>query len=76
MSPHADELLAQILRLPEEERDELIERVLGSLDPPGSAIDRMTDAEFAAELERRHQEFLQDPSAGIPWEEVKRRLEG
>ena len=71
MSPHADELLAQILRLPDEEREELVRRLLDALDPPGSAIDRMTDEEFAAELERRHQEFLRDPSVGIPWEQVR-----
>jgi putative addiction module component (TIGR02574 family) len=77
VSPHADELLAQILRLPDEEQEELVERLLETLSPPPSAIDRMTDEEFAAELERRHQEFLRDPSVGIPWEEVKRRsLEG
>lgn len=76
MSPHADELLAQVLRLPDEERAELVERLLDALDPPASEIDRMTDEEFAAELERRHQEFLRDPSVGIPWEEVKRRSLG
>ena len=46
-------------------------------DPKYGDRATMTDEEFAAELERRHQEFLRDPSIGIPWEEVKRRsLEG
>jgi hypothetical protein len=34
----------------------LVERLLDALDPPGSAIDRMTDEEFAAELARRAEE--------------------
>lgn len=71
MSPHADELLAQILRLPEEEQEELVERLLDALGPPPSAIDLMTDEEFAAELERRAEEARRDPSVLIPWEQVR-----
>jgi putative addiction module component (TIGR02574 family) len=71
VSPHADELLAQVLRLPDEERAELVERLLDALDPPGSAIDRMTDEEFAAELERRAEEARRDPSVLIPWDQVR-----
>jgi putative addiction module component (TIGR02574 family) len=29
------------------------------------------EAELAAELDRRHAEFLRDPTVAIPWEEVK-----
>jgi putative addiction module component (TIGR02574 family) len=77
MSPRADELLAEVLRLPADEQGEFIERLLDAAGPPPSEIDRMTDDEFAAELERRHQEFLRDPSVGVPWEELKKRsLEG
>jgi putative addiction module component (TIGR02574 family) len=74
MSDRAANLLAEALKLTEDERAELAEGLLESLDgPPPSDIDRMSDDEFAAELERRHQEFLSDPSVGIPWEEVKRK---
>lgn len=54
-----------MLALPEDERAELADRLCDALDPP-------PDDEFAAELERRHAEFLQDPSVAIPWAEVKR----
>ncbi|HVK13183.1 MAG TPA: addiction module protein [Gemmataceae bacterium] len=71
MSPHADELLAKILRLPDEEQTELVERLLDALGPPESAIDRMTDEEFAAELARRAEEARRDPSVLIPWDQVR-----
>jgi putative addiction module component (TIGR02574 family) len=71
MSPRADALLAEVLQLPADDRDEFIERLLDAAGPPGSDIDRMTDAEFAAELERRAEEARRDPSALIPWDQVR-----
>jgi putative addiction module component (TIGR02574 family) len=71
MSPRADALLAAVLELPEAERAELTDRLCDALDPPPDA-DLMTDEAFAAELGRRHAEFLRDPSVAIPWDEVKR----
>ncbi len=71
MSPRADTLLAAVLELPEAERAELADRLCEALDPPPDA-DRLTDEEFAAELDRRHTEYLNDPSVAIPWSEVKR----
>ena len=71
MSPRAEELLAEILRLPAGEQDELIGRLLDAAGPPASDIDRMTDEEFAAELERRAAEARRDPSVLIPWEQVR-----
>lgn len=74
MSQTAAELLKAAMELPPDERGELAERLLDTLDPPGSDIDAMTDEEFAAELDRRAAEMRADPSAGVPWEEVKRKL--
>jgi putative addiction module component (TIGR02574 family) len=71
MSSKTAELLAAALKLPPEERQELADRLLDSLDPPASAIDRMTDAEFEAELTRRMDESDRDPSVRIPWEQVR-----
>ena len=71
MSPRTDDLLAEVLRLPDDEREELIERLLDAAGPPPSDIDRMTDEEFAAELERRAEEARRDPSVLIPWEQVR-----
>ncbi len=72
--PTSAELLAAALKLPPAEREELAERLLDSLDD-GHCVDDMTDDELKAELDRRHAEFLADPSVGIPWEEVQRRAE-
>ena len=71
MSERAATLLAEALKLSEEERVELADQLYESLDA-GSDIDSMTEEEFKAELDRRHEEFLRDPSVGVPLEEVKR----
>jgi putative addiction module component (TIGR02574 family) len=71
MSSTVADLLAAALALPPEEREELATRIFDSLDPPASAIDRMTDAEFEAELTRRMDESDRDPSVRIPWEQVR-----
>jgi putative addiction module component (TIGR02574 family) len=68
------QLLAEALKLPFNQRAELAEKIWDTLGPPESDIDRMTDGEFEAELNRRHEEFLKDPSVGIPWEEAKRLM--
>lgn len=72
MSPQVDALVAAVLRLTEPERAEVLERLLDALDPPPSDVDRMTEEEFAAELDRRAEEFRRDPSVGIPWEQVRK----
>lgn len=63
---HVDECraLADALKLPPAEREELAERLLESLPLE-------VDGEFAAELRRRMEELRADPSAGIPWEVVR-----
>jgi putative addiction module component (TIGR02574 family) len=72
MSERVTALLAEALKLSDEERGELADALLDSLDGPPSDYDGMTEAEFKAELDRRHEEFLRDPSVGVPLEEVKR----
>jgi putative addiction module component (TIGR02574 family) len=73
MSKAAAEILKAALRLGERERSELVDRIQDSLDSSrGSDIDAMTEVEFEAEIKRRHEEYLRDPSVGIPWEDVKR----
>jgi putative addiction module component (TIGR02574 family) len=71
MSERAASLLAAALQLPEDERAELVEGLLDSLGGPDSDIDRMTEDEFAAELDRRAEELRQNPDAAIPWDQVK-----
>jgi putative addiction module component (TIGR02574 family) len=71
MSERAATLLTEALKLPEEERAELANQLYASLEGEPN-INSMSDDEFAKELERRHQEYLRDPSVGVPLEEVKR----
>jgi len=71
MSERSASLLAAALELSEQERAELVEGLMDSLAPPDSDIDRLTEEEFAAELDRRAAELRQSPDAGIPWEQVK-----
>ena len=71
MSEQAATLLAEALKLPEAERTALADQLYESVDPEPD-VDSMTDEEFKAELDRRHEEYLRDPSVAIPLEEVKR----
>lgn len=72
MPTSAAELLEAALKLPPEQREELAERLLDSLDPPPQAeAGEVIDEEFAAELRRRMAESDRDPSVRIPWEQVR-----
>jgi len=70
MSISREEILKSALSLPEADRRLLSTELLDSFDDskPGFSVD---DPAFLQELERR----ANDPSPGILWEEVKRRLE-
>lgn len=73
MSKAVADILKAALRLGERERSELVDRIQDSLESPSETdIEKMTDLEFEAEIKRRHEEYLRDPSVGIPWEDVKR----
>jgi putative addiction module component (TIGR02574 family) len=65
-------LLAEILRLPEEERAELVDEIIESL--PAAADDFVLTEEQKAELDRRIAEHERDPSRARPWEEVREWL--
>lgn len=70
MSISHEELLKSVLSLPEADRIMLATELLDSIDgsPEHFSVE---DPAFLEELERR----ANDPSPGIPWEEVKRRME-
>jgi len=68
MSETAQAILAAALSLPEEEREELVERLMESLPP---STDEMDDETLLAELERRRAEYERDPSVAIPWSEFR-----
>ncbi len=66
----ATQVLADAMRLSEDEREELAAQLLDSLEPPpGISI------EDRAEIERRATDARSGPP-GIPWDEVKRGLFG
>jgi putative addiction module component (TIGR02574 family) len=72
MSKRYTDLLTEALKLSEDERAELAHELLDSLAANPPDVDAVSEEEFKAELDRRHEEFLGDPSVGVPWEEVKR----
>jgi putative addiction module component (TIGR02574 family) len=61
-------LLAEILRLPKDERRELVEEVFESL--PQDSADFVLTEEQKAELDRRLEEHRRDPSSAVPADEV------
>ena len=70
MSISHEEILKSALLLPEADRMLLAKELLDSFDDSKTSFS-VDDPAFLQELERR----ANDPSPGIPWEEVKRRME-
>jgi len=71
MSSRAAELLTDALKLPDADRAALTEQLLASFDPTPGEPDPADDAELLAELDRRAAELGRDPTAGLPWDQVK-----
>lgn len=71
----AETLLQEALKLSRRERADVATELLASLDD--EPLDDPDDVERAwgAEIERRALRALAGDSQGIPWEEVKRRIE-
>ena len=72
MSKVAKNLLHQALTLPADERAELAAELIASLDGPA---DTDVESAWAAEVERRAARVLSGDSEGIPWEEIRLRIE-
>lgn len=74
MSDRAQALLREVLALPIDERADVAAELLASLD--GAETDRTeVEAAWASEIERRARRVLAGDSAGILWEDVRRRAE-
>ena len=68
-----EQLLAEILRLPVNERRELVEQAVDSLSDVPMLDPEMTP-ELRAELDRRHAHFLAHPDDAVSWDEVSRKM--
>jgi len=74
MTSRAQELLREALTLPVQERADVAAELLASLEEVADSVEEV-EAEWAAEIERRAKRVLAGQSAGIPWEEVRRRAD-
>ena len=75
MSSRAQEVLREALALPIAERADVAAELLASLDDAEMENLAEVEAAWAAEIERRARRVLAGESAGVPWEDVRRRAE-
>ena len=75
MTSRAQELLREALTLPIAERADVAAELLASLDDAGADNLAEVEAAWAAEIERRARRVIAGESAGVPWEDVRRRAE-
>jgi putative addiction module component (TIGR02574 family) len=68
MDEQTRSLFEAALALPEGQKVLLVERLLASL--PADSGEPLDDETFAAELDRRYDEFRRDRSVAIPWSYV------
>ena len=69
------QVLEAALALKKRDQKKLVDHIDITLHPRIKDIDEMDQKELHAELERRHQEYLRDPSVGIPLEKVLAKLD-
>jgi putative addiction module component (TIGR02574 family) len=70
MTRAAKEIVEAAVQLPEDERVQVVEQLLASLEPEA---DSDVDAAWAAEIQRRSDEIKQGIVRPVLWEEVKTR---
>ena len=75
MTSRAQELLREALTLPIAERADVAAELLASLDDAETENPAEVEAAWAAEIERRARRVMSGESAGVPWEDVRRRAE-
>ena len=73
MSEIPADLLAAALRLPEDAREELADRLYESLGPPDAGD---VDAAWAEEIKRRIDDLESGRAKAIPWEQARRMIFG
>ena len=75
MTSRAQELLREALTLPVAERADVAAELLASLDDAETENLAEVEAAWAAEIEKRAHRVMTGESAGVPWEDVRRRAE-
>lgn len=75
MTDRAQELLREALTLPVNERADVAAELLASLDDAAAENPAEVEAAWAAEIEKRARRVIGGESAGVPWEDVRRRAE-
>jgi putative addiction module component (TIGR02574 family) len=72
VTKNAEQLLDEVLRLPEPERAEIAARLIESLEQD---VDADVDAAWAAEIERRCAALDAGQAVTSDWNDVRRRIE-
>ena len=75
MPSRAQELLRDALALPLDDRADVAAELLASLDDAEAEHPADVEAAWAVEIERRARRVMAGESAGVPWEDVRRRAE-
>jgi putative addiction module component (TIGR02574 family) len=68
-----EQLLAEILRLPVNERRGLVEQAIDSFEGDSISDPDMTP-NLRAELDRRHADMLAHPEDEVSWNEVSKKM--
>ena len=68
--------LAELLRLPANQRVEIAMALWESLTEAEREAERALTPEQEAELDRRLAEHVANPGSAIPWDEMRRKLAG
>ena len=72
MIANTEQIVAAALALPEDDRLELVDRLIESLDgPPDDDVERA----WADEIARRLEEVRSGKVVTVPWEVVRKRLQ-
>ena len=74
MSDRSENVAKAALELPEDERVDLIVRLLDSVDEPGEIDEAEIDAAWGREADRRYQAYKRGETKGVPIEDVLKML--
>lgn len=68
------ERLPELQKFSKEEKWQLVVELQDELLADDPTEQEPLKSEIVAELERRHQHYLEHPETAVPWEEVSRRM--